>query len=295
MAIANREIKDRLFRMLFGSIEKKSNVISLYNALNGSNYPEDADIEIRTIDEIIWLGMKNDVSFIIDNRLSLWEQQSTWNPNMPVRGLMYFGKMYEAFIDGLEKRGLYSRQLIKLPMPRYAVFYCGVDKKVEPVTKLYLSDAFEIPDDSKEFEWTATVYDLKAPENAHLRKGCKALDDYVTFVNKLQEYVRTGMGYEKAIDETIDWCITHDVMKEFLQKSRAEVKDVCLTEYDEEKLKAVCHADGRAEGLAEGRAEGRTEMGHLYLLLEKDGRTGEFSKAIADKAYLEKLCKEYGI
>ncbi len=264
MATTNREIKDRLFRMLFGSIEKKSNVISLYNALNGSNYPEDADIEIRTIDEIIWLGMKNDVSFIIDNRLSLWEQQSTWNPNMPVRGLMYFGKMYEAFIDGLSPRSLYSKQLVKLPVPRYVVFYCGVDKKVEPMTKLHLSDAFEIPDDSREFEWTATVYDLKAPENAHLRKGCKALDDYVTFVNKLQECVRTGMGYERAIDETVDWCIKHDAMKGFLQKHRAEVKDMCLTEFNLEEYGDICKSDGRAEGRAEERKI-------VYVGLIKDG------------------------
>lgn len=85
----NIQYKDRLFRLLFGSIEMKSNIISLYNALNGTDYSEEKEFEITTLDDAIYIKMKNDVSLLIDSYLPLWEQQSSYNPNMPLRGLLY--------------------------------------------------------------------------------------------------------------------------------------------------------------------------------------------------------------
>ena len=98
----NPQYKDRLFRLLFGNPEMKSNIISLYNALNGTNYTDEKEIEITTLDDAIYIKMKNDVSLLIDSYLSLWEQQSSYNPNMPLRGLMYFGNLYDTYIDGQE-------------------------------------------------------------------------------------------------------------------------------------------------------------------------------------------------
>ena len=92
----NRQFKDRLFRLLFGSEEYKENILSLYNALNNTSYTDVNDIELTTIDDIIYIRMKNDVSLLLHDTMNLWEQQSSYNPNMPVRGLMYFGNLYEA-------------------------------------------------------------------------------------------------------------------------------------------------------------------------------------------------------
>ena len=92
-AAVNKKYKDRLFRLLFGNERYKENTLALYNALNGTSYTNVEELTIYTIDDVIYIDMKNDVAFILDNELSLWEQQSTHNPNMQLRGLMYFGKI----------------------------------------------------------------------------------------------------------------------------------------------------------------------------------------------------------
>ena len=91
MSIANREYRDRLFNFLFGAEENKEWTLSLYNAVNRSDYKDASQIQITTIREVMYLGMHNDVSFLIADEMSLYEQQSTLNPNMPLRQLQYAG------------------------------------------------------------------------------------------------------------------------------------------------------------------------------------------------------------
>ena len=99
MAVDNIQYKDRLFNFLFGTEENKAWTLSLYNAVNGSHYTDPDEIEITTIKEVMYLGMHNDVSFLISNEMDLYEQQSTYNPNMPVRLLQYVGNLYEKYIN----------------------------------------------------------------------------------------------------------------------------------------------------------------------------------------------------
>ena len=120
----NFQYKDRLFRLLFGREEYKENVLDLYNALNDSDYKDVSELELFTIEDVIYIKMKNDVAFILDSYLSLWEQQSTDNPNMPVRGLMYFGKLYSKYIKS-RKLNIYGTKQIMIPTPRYVVLYNG--------------------------------------------------------------------------------------------------------------------------------------------------------------------------
>mgnify|MGYP006936021288 CR=1 FL=1 len=93
----NGKYKDRLFKFFFGNPENKEWTLSLYNAVNESNYENADDIRYNTIDDAIYMNMKNDVSFIIEDTMSLYEQQSTYCPNMPLRFLMYLAKLYERF------------------------------------------------------------------------------------------------------------------------------------------------------------------------------------------------------
>ena len=116
----NRKYKDRLFRLRFGSEEYKADILSLYNALNGTSYGNPDDITITTIDDVIYIKMKNDVSLIIDGNLPLWEQQSSINPNMPIRGLMYFGNLYDQYIK-VSKLNIYGKKLQRIPTPQYIV------------------------------------------------------------------------------------------------------------------------------------------------------------------------------
>ena len=178
----NMQYKDRLFKLLFGREEYKANVLDLYNALNNSQYKEVSELDLYTIEDVIYIKMKNDVAFILDSYLSLWEQQSSYNPNMPVRGLMYFGKLYSKYIK-TEKLNIYGSKLIKIPTPRYIVFYNG-SEDVSAEIKLRLSDSFINQDKSGDFEWTATLYNLNKYElmKNNLRSKCRILDEYMILI-----------------------------------------------------------------------------------------------------------------
>lgn len=94
----NSKHKDRLFRFIFGNPEHKEWTLSLYNAINGSNYTNPEDIEFNTIDDIIYMGMKNDVSFLIMHVMNLREHQSSLNPNMPIRFFLHAGQLYDKYM-----------------------------------------------------------------------------------------------------------------------------------------------------------------------------------------------------
>ena len=165
----NRKHKDRLFRMLFGYENSKENLLSLYNAINNTTYINSEELEITTIEDAIYIGMKNDVSLLIADSLSLYEHQSSYNLNMPVRGFIYFGKLYSKYIKS-NKLNLYGETRIKLPTPQYVVFYNG-SKMKEDIMKLRLSDSFTDKSIKNEFEWTATVININYGKNKELMEN----------------------------------------------------------------------------------------------------------------------------
>ncbi len=291
--IINQKHKDRLFVKLFGGEGMRSNIISLYNALNGSDYPEDSDIEITTLEDVIFMGMKNDVSFMINSQLTLWEQQSSWNPNMPIRGLMYFGKVYETYFDRIGKERLFFNSLIKIPTPKYIVFYNGEDRKnLAPITKLRLSDAFQSCPDNADFEWTATVYNLNGDNNSDLLKKCKPLSDYMAFINAIRRF-KTDHTTEEAVNIAVDWCIENDILKDLFSKYKAEVKDMCLTEFDAKAYENLVREESLREGRNEGMQEGMDKFSKLIILLNNAGRSQDIMAAASDKNRLKKLLTEF--
>lgn len=243
--MVNKKYKDRLFCLLFGNEEYKDNILSLYNALCHTSYTNVEDIQICTIDDVIYIKMKNDVSILLDSFLYLWEQQSTFNPNMPIRGFMYFGKMYDRYITE-NSFNIYGKTIIKLPTPRYTVLYNGMDEQPS-FMQLRLSDSFINPDSSGDFEWTASMVNLNDGKNEDLLNNCRPLKDYMTLINEIRKNSKT-MNFENAVDTAVTYCIEHDVLRTFLLKHRAEVKDVCITEYDEKTFVDGIRAEGRAEG-----------------------------------------------
>lgn len=241
----NLHYKDSLFRLLFGSEQYKENILSLYNALNGTDYKDVSDIEIYTISDVIYIKMKNDVAFIFDSYLSLWEQQSSFNPNMPIRGLMYFGNIYSKYIES-NKLNIYGSKLIKLPAPQYIVFYNG-KSDMKPIEKLRLSDAFVVPDNSGAFEWTATVYNLNKGKNDVLLEKCKPLYEYMILTERIRDSMLNNYDFEIAVDKAVTSCIKDGILKEFLLSHRAEVKDMVLTEFNEEVFVKGIKEEGREE------------------------------------------------
>jgi hypothetical protein len=255
-----RNYKDRLFIQLFND---RKVLLELYNALNGTEYTDADDMVITTIGDAIYLGMKNDCSFIIGNDLNLYEHQSTYCPNMPIRGLFYIADIYQAYISVMELN-MYGKTQIKLPTPKYVVFYNGEDEH-DDVEYLKLSDAFETDDSCLEF--TATMYNINMGHNAELMHRCETLNGYATLIMKIREYRKKGMSLEESTDEACRYCIENDILRDFLLKNRNEVRRVLLTEYNAKHQRKLDQRDAREEGREEGRTEG-IELG-IELGLER--------------------------
>ena len=266
---ANREYKDRLFTFIFGKEENRPYLLQLYNALNGTSYTDPSELEITTLQ---------------DSELSLYEQQSSYNPNMPLRGLMYFSALYRQFLSR-QGTDLYSSSLVKIPSPRYVVFYNGL-RELPDVSKLRLSDAFEIPDESGEFEWTATVYNVNAGRNPAIMESCVALAQYADFIQWVRENSET-MPAKDAVDAAVRQAIAQNYLNGFFKKHREEVVDVSLTEFNEEEF-----VRNRRN---EGRVEGETKLGRLISLLLRQGLI-DLAQLVADDAQeREKQYQRFGI
>lgn len=230
MATINRNFKDSLFRMIFRG---KEELLNLYNAVNGSNYTNADDLEINTLEDVVYMGVKNDVSFLFAHTVNLYEAQSSYNPNMPLRGIIYFGDVLKSFVEA-NQLDIYSGRQLKLPIPRFIVFYNGL--KEEPERKLLkLSDSFEKEiDEETALECTAVMLNINYGCNRELLNRCRELHDYSLFIDTVRKGVRDGKSVEKSIDDAILFALEDGTVKNLLKKNRAEVKRMVLTEYNEE-------------------------------------------------------------
>ena len=257
MAAGNQEYKDRLFSFMFGNAEHKEWTLSLYNAINGTDYDDPEQITIETIRQVLYMGMHDDVAFIIADDLSLYEQQSTYNPNMPVRMLEYAANLMEKYIrkNQLNK---YSHRLMPLPVPRLMVFYNGVEDMPDEQT-LWLSDAF--PEERRaaaDISVRVHMVNVNKGHSEALLEHCKPLDEYAWIVDRIRRQKGNGT-LEAAIDRTIDQLPDDFLTKPFLEAHRAEVKNMLLTEYNEAETLELFKREYRAEGRAEGQDRERVE------------------------------------
>ncbi|MCM1316489.1 MAG: hypothetical protein NC040_09570 [Muribaculaceae bacterium] len=244
----NREYKDRLFTFIFGNSENKDWTLSLYNAVNGSAYTNPDDINLNTIDNVVYMGMKNDISFLIGNTMNLYEQQSTFNPNMPMRFLIYAGMLYSKYIDGNNGYHRFSKQQQQAPTPKCVCFYNGTDNKQDRVI-LSLADAFK-KDSKPDIEVKVTMININYGYNKDLLNACKPLNEYAWFVDKVRNS-KTNI-FEEAVDMALAEMPDDFLIKPFLMANKAEVKHMCITEYDESRTLAEQREEGRIEGKAEG-------------------------------------------
>ncbi len=246
---ANRKYKDTVFRLLFGN--DKQALLDLYNALNNSHYTNPDDLIINTLDNAIFMGMHNDLSFIIDTHLNIYEHQSTDCPNMPLRCLFYVSSLYSQLID--ESR-IYGEKVITIPEPHFVVFYNGTDLLPERMT-YKLSDMYEDCSANPNLELTIMVININQGMNTSLMQSCRKLNDYSIYVSKVREYSRT-QSLTKAVASAIDYCIAHDILRDFLIRERKAVTMYSLYEYNKAGHMKVIREEGREEGLKEGLEEG---------------------------------------
>ena len=200
------------------------------------------------------MGMKNDLSFLVANQLNLYEHQSTVNENMPLRGLLYFAKLYESYIE-VNKLNRHQKKRIPLPFPRFIVFYNGTESMPEEMT-LRLSEAFEQYEGEPAVESIARFININYGSNKELMENCRRLEEYSLFVKYVREYISQGYDPEQAVVKAVDRCIKEGILRDVLIKHRAEVCDMFLTTYDK-KLHEQALLE---EGLEKGREEGRQNI-----------------------------------
>ena len=299
MAEANIKHKDRVFRMLFGYEKYKENLLELFNALNDTAYTNPDDLEINTLDDVFYMKMKNDVSCIIDNRIAIYEHQSTWSYNMPLRGFRYTAELYNKLIYE-QDLDVYRRKMIKIPTPQYVVFYNGIERRAEKEI-LRLSDSFIMPCSEGEYEWTATVYNINDGHNKDLMNKCKILQEYATMVAKIREFRQKGCDLDMAIEEAIEYCLTHEVLKDFLLEHKSEVADMLRMEYDEARTMNHLKEDYYEEGVKDGKMRGEAigVMKAKVSLICRNLSAGITAEQIAefmgeDISFVRKVCDEIG-
>ena len=242
----NGQYKDRLFNFIFGREENREWTLSLYNAINGSSYTDASLIQFNTLENVIYISMVNDTSFLISGTVNVYEHQSTYNPNMPYRFLEYLSKLYSGYITD-NKLNQYGSKLMKLPTPRLVVFYNGIDDEDEE-SILKLSDSYIKPVDGEpDIDVRVRMINVNYGKNKKIMDACKPLSEYSWLIDKIREYQKAGMNIDEAVDDAVKYMPADFMIKPFLIKNQAEVKGMLSTEYNEAEIRELFMEDGRAE------------------------------------------------
>lgn len=295
----NRKYKDRLFRFIFSD---KGNLLQLYNAINDSHYSNPDDLVITTIDDVVYMGMKNDLSFIIDDIMSLYEHQSTYSPTLPLRGLFYFSAMYRNYIEPMKQK-LYTDSPLRIPFPVYLVFYNGSIEEPER-KEILLSDLFIQNGKGLQpaLECTALLLNINVGHNQELMEKCRILKEYAQFIHTIRSKISVGLPFQEAVETTVEDCISQNILSEILRKNKAEVIDMILTEYDENEFREFLKEDswkkGHEAGVQDGIKTGIREIIRTFTELQLpkeqllDKLTNSFSLSVEEaEEYIEKYSK----
>ena len=285
MSRIKKTFKDTVFRMLFSSRE---NMLSLYNALNDSDYTDASALEITTLEDAVYMGMKNDCSFVFNHDLNIFEHQSTVNPNMPLRDLFYLSSILNRQIPREE---LYRKTRLRIPNPRFVVFYLGSDPM--PGRAVYrLSDLFSRNTGEPEVELTVTVINIDPALGDKVLKACRLLKEFAEFVSITRSRLNEvkGKGPEarnQAVQDAVDECIEKGILADFLRKERAKVVSSILSDYDEQEVRRVLAEDAFEQG--------ETQLGNLIAILLKEGKTAEAALVAEDKTARREYYCRYGL
>ena len=287
-----RNYKDTLFRMLFSD---KEALLSLYNAMSGKDYDNPDELEIVTLENAIYMNRKNDLAFVIDSSLNLYEHQSTDSPNLPMRNLFYISRELEKMT---RQQSLYSPKQVMVPTPHFIVFYNGKDTSWERKVER-LSDAYEQKMDNPELELKVTMLNINLGKNSELMEKCKTLFEYMQYVEKVRKY-SSIMNINQAVETAVNESIKEGILSDFLLKNKAEAIQMSIFEYDEEKEMKIIREDiremAREEGLSEGRREGRREGREEGIRESMKGYIlDNLEEQTPEERIVEKLKKIFGV
>ena len=290
-----RDYKSHMFKLIF---DDKRKLLALYNAVSGKHYTDPELLTINTLENAIYMSMKNDMSFLIDSRLSLYEHQSTYNPNMALRFLFYLSDLYS---EMSKSWNLYGSKRLSIPTPRFVVFYNG--REIRPdYEMLKLSDLYTVKEKDYALELTVDVININKGHNPKLMEACKDLCDYAEYTYRVRKYAES-MPIEEAVDKSIKECIREDILKDFLTKHRMEARAMSIYEYNEEEHMRMeredAFEDGWKEGIENGQKLGqeaeRTKIFELMANMTADGMEAQLSRLAKDPAFYEEMLEKYGL
>ncbi len=245
----NRKYKDTVFRMLFSDKER---LLELYNAVSGKNYNNADELEIVTLENAVYMGMKNDLAFLLNMNIYLYEHQSTVNPNMPLRDLFY---ITSEFSELVELKSLYSSALIKLPTPNFVVFYNG-DIEIDDVSEYRLSDSYMTRVEEPALELRVTVLNVNYGKNVKLMEQCESLKEYAQYVALVRKYKQETGSLDDGVKLAIEHCINEGILEDFLRKNRSEVEMTSIFEYNKEEEDRKLYEAGVEQGMEKGIEQG---------------------------------------
>ncbi len=263
--MSNREVVSDVFSML---LEDKKNALNVYNGLNDKTYDDPELVEVCTLEKGVSLSIRNDASFIVAMDLNMYEHQSTYNPNMPLRNLIYLTDIIKPRLKG---KNLYGSKLIRIPTPKFVTFYNGVNKR-PPKEIFFLSHAYENKQEDPDLELKVTCYNINIGYNESILEKSSTLRDYMIFVNKVREFKHTYNPAD-SVREAIDYCIGHNILKDFLLERRDEVQKAMVLdmtfETREKMIKRDSYDDGFNDGFNDGAKSRQEEIDSLQKEIEQ--------------------------
>ena len=281
MPETNRKYKDTVFRKLFSD---KGRLLVLYNAINGTFHADPEALEIVTLENAIYMNMKNDLAFLMAFSLNIYEHQSTNNPNMPLRDLIYVTKEYQKLIDS---RKFYSSKKIYIPAPRFVMLYNGTEDLPDRF-ELKLSDLYNPAVTEPELELKVTVYNINHGYNEALMERCRPLKEYAMYVDKVRSFNKT-MPVKESVIYAVEECIKDGILREFLLAQQKEVIAMSIYEYDEEAVLAMLAEEYREDGIESGRAD----MLKLITKMIDAGETEKIKLLAEDSELLNTMRKKH--
>lgn len=252
MSNVTRNHKDNVFCLLY---RDRKNLLSLYNAVNGTSYGSEEELEVVTLEEAICMKIRNDAAFVIDSRLNLYEHQASVNLNMPLRDLYYVTEELKKIAP---PGTLHQKMRVELPSPHFITFYNGAEK--QPERQVYkLSDAFGKSEDDPELELKVTVININSGYNKELLNKCESLRGYMTFVEKVRAGRTAALSLEEAVRRAVEECISEGILVEFFREHREEIVEMGIYEFDQELYDQVLRKEGEAAGMEKGIEIGKTQ------------------------------------
>ena len=250
---ANTKFKSSVFSLLFSDPDV---LRELYCALKGMTLPDDVPVVINTLEDVLFMDQLNDISFEIGGRLVvLIEHQSTINPNMALRLLMYIGRIYEKIV---EDKNIYSKKQIYIPQPEFFVLYNGIDPFPDEcnfkLSELFMDiEPLGLPEKAiPVLELEVKVLNINEGKNEAIVKKCRFLSQYSAFTAKVRELKNGGYSLQEAIKRAVVYCRSHDILKEFLEKQASEVLSMLMTEWNMDDALAVRYEEGLEDGEQKG-------------------------------------------